>query len=92
MSSLLFVRRDGGRRRRLGRRRHGGADRRQAPAQAQEAGKHPVVGAALTIADLTLASSLMYARQTEVPVSEFPNIQTWFARITEMDAWNKTAP
>jgi len=55
-------------------------------------GREYVVGNGLTIADLTLAPSLMYARQTEVPLSEFPNVQTWFGRIAEMDAWNKTAP
>ena len=55
-------------------------------------GKQYVVGPALTLADLTLASSLMYAKQTDVPLSEFPNVQTWFSRISEMDAWKKTNP
>lgn len=55
-------------------------------------GKMFVVGDSLTLADLTLASSLMYAKQAEVPVTEFPNIQTWFARMSEMDAWKKTDP
>jgi glutathione S-transferase len=55
-------------------------------------GKPYVVGAALTIADLTLASSLMYAREVELPLSEFPNVAAWFARITELDGWKKTAP
>jgi len=51
-----------------------------------------VVGSSLTLADLTLASSLMYAKQTEAPLSEFPNIEAWFSRISDMDAWKKTAP
>ena len=51
------------------------------------AGKQYVVGNSLTIADLTLASSLMYAKQTEVPVAEFPNIEAWLARITALDGW-----
>ena len=55
-------------------------------------GKEHVVGAALTLADLTLASSLMYAERTEVPLSEFPGIQAWFSRIAAMDAWASTAP
>lgn len=54
--------------------------------------KKYVVGDALTIADLTLASSLMYAKQTEVPLGEFPNVQAWFSRISEMDAWRATNP
>jgi glutathione S-transferase len=53
-------------------------------------GKSYVVGNALTIADLTLASSLMYATQTEAPVAEFPNVRSWFSRITALDAWKKT--
>ncbi len=53
-------------------------------------GKSYVVGNALTVADLTLASSLMYAAQTEVPLAEFPNIQAWFSQITALDGWKKT--
>ncbi len=55
-------------------------------------GKRHVVGDSLTLADLTLASSLMYAKQTEVPLGEFANIQAWFSRISDMDAWKKTNP
>jgi glutathione S-transferase len=55
-------------------------------------GKHYVVGSALTLADLTLASSLTYAKQAEVPLAEFPHLQSWFARISDMDAWKKTSP
>ena len=53
-------------------------------------GRQYVVGNGLTLADLTLASSLMYAKQTEVPVAEFPNVEKWFARITALDGWKKT--
>ena len=55
------------------------------------AGRDYVVGDRLTIADLTLGSSLMYAKQSEAPLAEFPNIQAWHARITALDGWNKTA-
>lgn len=51
-----------------------------------------VVGDALTVADLTLASSLMYAQASQVPLAEFPNVQAWFARICELDAWKRTHP
>ena len=54
-------------------------------------GKHYVVGNTLTVADLTLASSLMYAAQAEVPLAEFPNVQALFGRIAELDAWQKTS-
>ena len=53
-------------------------------------GKSFVVGSALTVADLTLASSLMYSAQTDAPLAEFPNVQGWFSRITELDGWKKT--
>lgn len=55
-------------------------------------GKRYLVGDSLTLADLTLASSLMYAEQSEVPLAEFPNLLAWFSRISDMDAWRKTSP
>jgi glutathione S-transferase len=55
-------------------------------------GKQYVVGSALTIADLTLASSLMYARQTQAPLEEFANVLSWLGRISELDAWKATNP
>ena len=54
-------------------------------------GNEYVVGKSLTLADLTLASSLMYAKQTETPVSEFPNVDRWLSNITALDAWKKSA-
>jgi glutathione S-transferase len=55
-------------------------------------GKQYIVGRALTLADLTIASSLMYANQSEVALSEFPNVKTWFSRMTDLDGWKKTSP
>ncbi|MEZ4366705.1 MAG: glutathione S-transferase family protein [Kofleriaceae bacterium] len=54
-------------------------------------GRAYVVGERLTIADLTLASSLMYAKQAEVPVATFRNVEAWFERISALDAWTQTA-
>jgi glutathione S-transferase len=54
-------------------------------------GKNFIVGSALTLADLTLASSMMYSKQCEIPVAEFPHVQAWFSRISELDAWKKSA-
>ncbi len=53
-------------------------------------GKTYLVGSALTLADLTIASSLMYAQQSEAPLSEFPNVKSWFSRVTELDGWKKS--
>jgi glutathione S-transferase len=55
-------------------------------------GRQFVSGRGLTIADLTLACSLMYAQETDAPVAEFPNMQAWFSRMTSLDAWKKTNP
>jgi glutathione S-transferase len=54
-------------------------------------GKQYIVGNALTIADLTIASSLMYAKQTEVPLAEFPNVQAWFSRISALEGYKKVS-
>ena len=55
-------------------------------------GKTYVIGNTLTLADLTLASTLMYAKQVDVPLAEFPQIQSWFSRIAELEAWKQTTP
>ena len=55
-------------------------------------GKQYLVGNALTLADLTVASSLMYAKQVDAPLAEFPNVQAWFSRISELEGWMKTTP
>ena len=55
-------------------------------------GKQYLVGNALTIADLTIACSLMYAKQTDAPLGEFANIASWFSRISNLAAWQKTNP
>ncbi|HEY4056846.1 MAG TPA: glutathione S-transferase family protein [Kofleriaceae bacterium] len=55
------------------------------------AGKQYLVGNTLTVADLTLASSLRYAKQSEVPLAEFGNIESWFGRITALDGWKETS-
>jgi glutathione S-transferase len=55
-------------------------------------GKRYVVGDSLTLADVTIASTLMYAKQAEVPVAEFPNVEAWLSRMTDTEAWKKTNP
>jgi RNA polymerase sigma-70 factor, ECF subfamily len=47
---------------------------------------------AASIADLTLACSLMYAKQTGAPLGEFAHVQAWFGRICDLDAWRRTTP
>ena len=55
-------------------------------------GKDFLVGKALTIADLSIASSLMYAKQTDAPLGSFSSVQSWFSRISDLDAWKNTDP
>jgi len=55
-------------------------------------GKEYLVDNALTLADLTIASSLMYAQQTDAPLADFANLQAWFSRISAMTAWRQTNP
>lgn len=55
-------------------------------------GKAYLVGAALTVADLSLASTLMYAKQIDLPLSEFPHVSAWYTRITALEAWKKVTP
>lgn len=69
-----------------------GVRRFAAVLDARLAGTSYVVGDALTLADLTLASSLMYADKTGAPLDASPNVQAWLARLTAMDAWKKTSP
>jgi len=67
------------------------ADSEAAVLNARLDGKAYVVGNALTIADLTLASSLMYAKQAEIPLAEFPHVEAWFGRSTALDGWKQSA-
>ncbi len=55
-------------------------------------GKQYVVGERLTVADLTFAASLMYARQSEISLAEFPRLAAWFERMSALEARRQTAP
>lgn len=55
-------------------------------------GRPYVVGESLTLADLTLASSLMYAEPAGVPLAEFAHVDAWFGRMRALDAWKQTSP
>lgn len=56
------------------------------------AGKDYLLGNELTLADLTIACSLMYAQQTAAPLDDFANLQSWFLRIRDTEAWKVTDP
>jgi glutathione S-transferase len=51
-----------------------------------------LTGNAVTLADFTIASNLMYAQAAQLPWNEFKNIQAWYQRIEALDAWKKSSP
>jgi glutathione S-transferase len=56
------------------------------------AGRRYVVGSSLTLADISLASQLIYASAASVPVNDYPSIAAWFERVEGLEAWQQTAP
>ncbi len=51
-----------------------------------------IVGDALTLADIAIATPLMMTRPARLPVRPFTQIGTWFSRIQELPAWQATEP
>jgi glutathione S-transferase len=51
-----------------------------------------LVNNALTLADFSVASDLTYAVPGRFPLENYPHIRTWYARIEQLLAWQKTAP
>ena len=55
--------------------------------------KHPcLVGSALTLADFSVAASMAYANEAEMPVGGYANVRGWFDRVFSLPAWRETAP
>jgi len=51
-----------------------------------------LVGHGLTLADLSVAAYLMYAKPARIPLDEHDHIKRWFGRIQQLDAWKQTEP
>lgn len=51
-----------------------------------------LVGAQLTLADISIATVLMYAREGQLPVQSYPAIVRWFKTIEKLDSWSRSAP
>lgn len=56
------------------------------------AGRTWVVGDQPTLADLSLSPPLALTGPASIPVTPYANLQAWFARVQQLDAWKKTAP
>jgi glutathione S-transferase len=54
------------------------------------AGKQWIAQDRLTLADFAIAAPLMHASAAQLPITEFENLQAWFARVQALDAWAKS--
>lgn len=55
--------------------------------------KHPyLVGNTLTLADFSVAASMAYAKEAEMPLAPYAHLRDWFTRVTTLPAWRDTAP
>jgi glutathione S-transferase len=57
---------------------------------AQLRGKQWVLGDKLTLADFALATPLSVTESAKVPLKNYANMQAWFGRVQELDAWKRT--
>jgi len=51
-----------------------------------------LVGNALTVADFAVAVTLPYADEASLPLSEYPAVERWHARLNELPAWREPFP
>ena len=51
-----------------------------------------LVGGALTLADVSVATMLMYAERGKYPLENYPHIAAWFGKIRQLPAWAATEP
>jgi glutathione S-transferase len=58
----------------------------------QLAGRTWIAGDRLSLADLSVAATLMYAERAELPIEGYPNVQALRARVRELPAWKQTEP
>ncbi|PWB73887.1 MAG: glutathione S-transferase [Holophagae bacterium] len=58
----------------------------------QLASRSFLVGDALTLADLAVASNFSYAELGGLPVGEFGNVTRWLAELDKIPAWRRNAP
>jgi glutathione S-transferase len=55
--------------------------------------KHPyLAGTGVTLAHFSVVAPLFYAEKAELPLTPYPRIRDWFARVSSLPAWRDTAP
>jgi glutathione S-transferase len=55
-------------------------------------GRQFLVGDRLTVADFSVAGSLVHSEMAQVDLSAYPQIAAWRARVTSLPAWQKALP
>jgi len=56
------------------------------------AGRTWIVGNTMTVADLSVAMTLPYARNAQLPLNEFPDVRRWYDQIDAIEAWRDPFP
>jgi glutathione S-transferase len=51
-----------------------------------------LIGDTLTVADFAVAITLPYAKRARIPLAEFPEIERWHGRLSELAAWLEPFP
>ncbi len=55
-------------------------------------GRDWICGEAPTLADLAIATPLAQIEQARLPVGQLRHLQSWFSRVRDLAAWQKTRP
>ncbi len=55
-------------------------------------GRKYLLGDTLSVADFAVGIALPYAKQANIPLGEFPEIERWHARLNELPAWREPFP
>ena len=55
-------------------------------------GRKYLLGDTLTIADFSVGVALPYAGKIKLPLSSYPEIERWHARLNELPAWREPFP
>jgi glutathione S-transferase len=59
----------------------------------QHLAAHPyLVGDTLTLADFAVVAPLFLAERAKIPLENYGNIRSWFAKQAALPAWRETAP
>jgi glutathione S-transferase len=58
----------------------------------QLAGREFLVGNSVTLADFVVGGAVTYLERGQFPIAEFPNLQSWWARLNNIPAWRRTTP